>query len=90
MGTKKYPKENEFKQYVSNHGGLSNATTGLDHTNYFFEVESEFFEGALDRFSQLYISPLFDPSCIDREIFAIDAGTCIYIQYISVILFSLG
>ncbi|CAG8555128.1 27983_t:CDS:10, partial [Dentiscutata erythropus] len=72
-GTEKYPKENEYNSFLSKHGGHSNAYTGLDNTNYYFEVGYEFLEGALDRFSQFFISPLFDPSCTDREILAVDS-----------------
>ncbi|CAJ0633735.1 13753_t:CDS:10 [Entrophospora sp. SA101] len=60
MGTKKYPKENEYSEYLSNHGGYSNAYTSVDHTNYYFEVAHENLEGALD-------------SCTDREILAVDS-----------------
>ncbi|CAG8781896.1 11752_t:CDS:2, partial [Racocetra persica] len=73
MGTKKYPKENEYNSFLSKHSGHSNAYTGLDNTNYYFEVGYEFLEGALDRFSQFFISPIFDPSCTDREILAVDS-----------------
>ena len=74
MGSEKYPKENEYKRYLSEHSGRANAFTGTAHTNYYFEVGPEFLEGALDRFAQFFISPLFDPNCIDREINAVDAG----------------
>ncbi|CAG8740860.1 38984_t:CDS:10 [Gigaspora margarita] len=68
-----YPKENEYNSFLSKHGGHSNAYTGLDNTNYYFEVGYEFLEGALDRFAQFFISPLFDPNCTDREILAVDS-----------------
>ncbi|PWZ00255.1 hypothetical protein BCV70DRAFT_206508 [Testicularia cyperi] len=73
MGTKKYPKENEYSEYLSNHSGGSNAYTGMDNTNYFFDVAPEHFEGALDRFAQFFLEPLFDPSCSEREIRAVDS-----------------
>lgn len=73
MGTKKYPSENEYSSYLSNHGGHSNAYTAAENTNYYFEVHHQYLEGALDRFSQFFISPLFDPSCKDREIRAVDS-----------------
>ncbi|CAJ0757480.1 22016_t:CDS:10, partial [Entrophospora sp. SA101] len=47
MGTKKYPKENEYSEYLSNHGGYSNAYTSVDHTNYYFEVAHENLEEIL-------------------------------------------
>lgn len=73
MGTEKYPSENEYSSYLSNHGGHSNAYTAAEDTNYYFEVNHQYLEGALDRFSQFFISPLFDPSCKDREILAVDS-----------------
>ncbi len=73
MGTKKYPSENEYSSFLANHGGHSNAYTAAEDTNYYFEVNHQYLEGALDRFSQFFISPLFDPSCKDREIRAVDS-----------------
>ncbi|CEH18771.1 related to ste23-metalloprotease involved in a-factor processing [Ceraceosorus bombacis] len=73
MGTKKYPRENEYSEYLSNNSGASNAYTGMENTNYFFDVGHSHLEGALDRFSQFFISPLFDPGCTEREIRAVDS-----------------
>ncbi|GBB83220.1 hypothetical protein RclHR1_00100024 [Rhizophagus clarus] len=73
MGSEKYPKENEYSDYLSKHSGYSNAYTSSDCTNYYFEVGPDFLEGALDRFAQFFIAPLFDPSCTDREIRAVDS-----------------
>lgn len=73
MGTEKYPEENEYSRYLSHHSGHSNAYTSAEHTNYYFQVSSEYLEGALDRFSQFFISPLFSNSCKDREINAVDS-----------------
>lgn len=73
MGTEKYPTENEYSSYLSAHTGQSNAYTAADSTNYYFEVGHEHFYGALDRFSHFFVSPLFSPSCKDREIRAVDS-----------------
>jgi insulysin len=51
MGTKKYPAENEYMEFVKDKGGYTNAYTSLTNTNYQFEVSNEGLEGALDRFS---------------------------------------
>ncbi|GAA5990267.1 hypothetical protein JCM5350_000445 [Sporobolomyces pararoseus] len=67
MGTKKYPKENDYTEFLTQHSGSSNAFTGMDQTCYFFDVEPQSLEPALDRFSQFFIEPLFDPSCSERE-----------------------
>ncbi|KAJ3219441.1 Insulinase (Peptidase M16) [Dinochytrium kinnereticum] len=73
MGNEKYPSENEYNQYLAAHGGSSNAFTGTDSTNYYFDIVPEFFEGAFDRFIQFFVSPLFDESCTEREMKAVDS-----------------
>ncbi|GAA5953870.1 hypothetical protein JCM3765_000674 [Sporobolomyces pararoseus] len=67
MGTKKFPKENDYTEFLTQNSGSSNAFTGMDQTCYFFDVEPQSLEPALDRFSQFFIEPLFDPSCSERE-----------------------
>uniref|UniRef100_A0A8C4NB61 Insulin-degrading enzyme n=2 Tax=Eptatretus burgeri TaxID=7764 RepID=A0A8C4NB61_EPTBU len=73
LGTKKYPQENEYSEFLSQHAGSSNAFTNGEHTNFFFDVSKEHLEGALDRFSQFFLCPLFDPCCKDREVNAVDS-----------------
>ncbi|KAL4209234.1 Metalloenzyme, LuxS/M16 peptidase-like protein [Rhizopus microsporus] len=73
MGTKKYPKENDYYSYLSEHSGHANAFTGTVNTNYFFEVGHQWLEGALDRFSRFFIDPLFSESCTERELKAVDS-----------------
>ncbi|KAM3578800.1 metalloprotease [Umbelopsis sp. WA50703] len=73
MGTEKYPKENDYNQYLAEHSGHSNAFTGMENTNYYFEVGQEWLEGALDRFAQFFISPLFSDGCTERELKAVDS-----------------
>ncbi|XP_063818112.1 insulin-degrading enzyme isoform X1 [Pseudophryne corroboree] len=73
LGTKKYPHENEYRQFLSEHAGSSNAFTSGEHTNYYFDVSHEHLEGALDRFAQFFLGPLFDESCKDREVNAVDS-----------------
>lgn len=84
MGTKKYPIENAYSQYLASHSGSSNAYTGATSTNYYFEVgakaaedadadEVSPFYGALDRFAQFFIEPLFLSNTLDRELRAVDS-----------------
>lgn len=56
LGTEKYPSENEYSKYLSEHGGMSNAHTTHERTSYYFDVTPEHFSGALDRFVSLYNS----------------------------------
>lgn len=99
MGTEKYPEENAYNQYLTKHGGYSNAFTAATSTNYYFELsypastptnskaatpntsqinlpeskdESPLW-GALDRFGQFFIGPLFLEDTVDRELKAVDS-----------------
>ena len=72
MGTAAYPKEFEYMQYIHDNGGNVNAYTAPDRTVYGFSIQNDAFAGALDRFSHFFIDPLFLPSCIGRELHAVD------------------
>ncbi len=71
LGTKKYPKVGEYSEYLNTHQGYSNAYTSDEHTNYYFEVNHDAFEGALDRFSQFFIAPNFNPEFVKKEMNAV-------------------
>eukprot|EP01091_Cochliopodium_minus_P010546 TRINITY_DN2818_c1_g1_i2.p1 TRINITY_DN2818_c1_g1~~TRINITY_DN2818_c1_g1_i2.p1 ORF type:complete len:950 (+),score=301.19 TRINITY_DN2818_c1_g1_i2:340-3189(+) len=73
LGTKKYPKESSYSEYILMHSGSKNASTSKVDTRYFFEVTNNAFEEALDRISQFFISPLFDENSVEREIKAVDS-----------------
>jgi len=67
LGTEKYPDPAEYKTFISDHGGSDNAYTSFDHTNYFFDVDKEHLEPALDRFAQFFVAPKFTPRYVARE-----------------------
>jgi secreted Zn-dependent insulinase-like peptidase len=73
LGTDKYPDPAEYEQFITEHGGSRNAYTSFEHTNYFFDVQSAWLEGALDRFAQFFIAPRFDAEYVEREIRAVEA-----------------
>lgn len=73
LGTKKYPEAGTYKKYLSENSGSSNAYTGGEITNYFFEVSHGAFEGALDRFSDFFKAPLFDKQYAAREVNAVNS-----------------
>lgn len=73
LGTKKYPRENEYKQFIMTNSGASNAFTSTQITNYHFQIKNSAFPEAVDRFAQFFIEPLFDPDCKDREINAVNS-----------------
>lgn len=72
MGTKAFPNENEFMQYVTDHGGRTNAFTAPDRTVYSFTINNDSFEGGLNRFAHFFIDPLFQTSGVQRELLAVD------------------
>lgn len=72
LGTEKYPSESEYDRFIKEHDGQSNAYTANDHTLYFFSINNNAFEEALDRFSYFFKRPLFNPSGVGRELHAID------------------
>jgi len=72
MGTAAFPKEFEYMQYIHDNGGNVNAFTASDRTVYMFSVNNEALSGSLERFSHFFIDPLFSPSCIGRELHAVD------------------
>ncbi len=73
LGTEKYPKEGEYREYLHKNNGSSNAYTSKGITNYHFECSNEGFNEALDRFGNFFISPLFNKDAIDREMNAVDS-----------------
>lgn len=73
MGSEKYPKENEFDQYVSVHGGFDNAYTECEHTLFHFDIIEKHLAGALDRFTQFFIAPLMSIDSMEREMEAVES-----------------
>lgn len=67
LGTEKYPEPGEYQSFISRHGGSHNAYTAYENTNYFFEIQPDFLEPALDRFSQQFVAPLFTADYVQRE-----------------------
>lgn len=73
MGSTKFPDENEYDNFLSKHGGTSNAFTDTEQTCFYFEVNHKFLKPALERFSQFFISPLVKSEAMEREIQAVDS-----------------
>ncbi|XP_060860075.1 insulin-degrading enzyme-like [Metopolophium dirhodum] len=73
MGTKKYPGENEFSQFIAKNGGYYSAYTAIDHTNYYCSSKTDELRPLLDRFSRFFFEPLFTASSAEKEINAINS-----------------
>jgi len=73
LGTESYPDGSEYQKFISQHGGCNNAWTATEHTCYFLDINHQFFDEALDRFSQFFTCPLLSESFIKSERENIDA-----------------
>ena len=67
LGTRDFHEVGEYEDYLNRNGGGHNAYTSIDHTNYFFDVVHQAFEGALKRFSRFFVCPTFDEKYLTRE-----------------------
>ena len=71
--SEKYPKEDEYSKFISEHGGFCNAYTAAEDTNYHFDVNCGDFADALDRFAQFFVAPLISEDGVSREMKAVDS-----------------
>ncbi len=80
LGTTKYPDVDDYQGYITTHGGTFNAYTASDHTNFFFDIQNAYLEGALDRFAQFFIAPTFDAAYVEREKNAVNSEYQLYLK----------
>ncbi|TYH48937.1 hypothetical protein ES332_D10G101800v1 [Gossypium tomentosum] len=66
-------KQEAYSEVKLFHRGRTNAFTASEMTNYFFDVNTDCFEEALDRFAQFFIKPLMSANATMREIKAVDS-----------------
>lgn len=55
LGTKKYPGEDYYAEFLAKHGGSSNAYTSSTQTVYYFNVSKEKLAEATDVFAQFFL-----------------------------------
>ncbi|KAG5669690.1 hypothetical protein PVAND_017573 [Polypedilum vanderplanki] len=72
LGSEKFPTNNDFRLFLNENGGSCNAQTFADVTKYFFDVLPDQLEAAIERFSQMFIAPLFENENVIREISAVN------------------
>lgn len=73
MGTEKYPDVDSYSEFIRANGGSSNAYTADVRTNYYFDINSDQLEPALDRLAQFFIAPKLDKTYMKREKNAVDS-----------------
>jgi insulysin len=71
--SEKYPKEDSYSKFIAEHGGSTNAFTSSESTNFYFDINADCLEEALDRFAQFFIKPLMSADATIREIKAVDS-----------------
>lgn len=73
MGTEKYPSENGFNEFLSQHGGYTNAYTMDEMTLYYCDADSNQLRNMADMFSSFFSCPLFLKDSVNREINAVNS-----------------
>lgn len=73
LGSKTFPVQNHYKEFINSNGGSSNAFTASNMTVYYFDIENSKFGSACDIFSKFFIEPLFSEDGVDKEINAVNS-----------------
>ncbi|XP_027771957.1 insulin-degrading enzyme-like 1, peroxisomal isoform X4 [Solanum pennellii] len=66
-------RQKAMRAHFTEHGGSTNAFTSSERTNFYFDINADCFEEALDRFAQFFVKPLMSPDATTREIKAVDS-----------------
>lgn len=80
MGTDRFPEPDEYRKFVEDHGGNTNAGTSGESTEYHFEVEQGALGPTFERFSRFFVAPLLDPAYVERERNAVNAEYTLKLQ----------
>ena len=73
LGTTSHPTEGEWSDWLTAHGGYSNAYTAEDRTVYFYTVSHSAMSEAVDRFGEFFSAPLLRAESMEREVRAVNA-----------------
>ena len=80
LGSKSFPVQNHYKDFVISNGGSSNAATGGTYTYYHFNIESTKFFQALEIWSKFFTEPLFTEDCVGKEINNVNSESVINVS----------
>lgn len=73
LGSRKYPKESYYREFISNNGGKCNAWTYWNFTYYHLDIVHEKYEQAMDILANLLGDPIIDTEVAKREIWAVNS-----------------
>eukprot|EP00798_Chlamydomonas_sp_ICE-L_P025195 gene25195-10835_t len=68
LGSERYPDEKEYKAFLSQHGGASNASTSMVHTSFYLKIHSSMCGPALHRMGAMLEAPRLKPESVLREV----------------------
>ena len=71
-GSKKYPNSLEFASYLEENKGEKNEITGSENTIFYFIIENNKLQNALEIFSRYFLEPIFNKDSFLGEIEQID------------------
>ena len=80
LGTEKYPGATGFDEFISSHGGSSNAFTDSERTVYYNAIDTDSFAGGFSRFIDFFSRPSFNPTYIQKEVNAVDSEHDLHIN----------
>ena len=66
-GSEQYPNDS-YSSFLAQRGGSSNAFTSSEHTNFHFDIPSEHFSEALQRFISFFTHPIFRQTSVKNEL----------------------
>ena len=73
LGNKRFPEEDYLRKFLKLHSGVTNASTDISVTSFYFDVDADYLADSLDIFSASFVDPLFNESSIQRELNAIQS-----------------
>lgn len=72
-GTRSYPEEKRYTEFITKNGGETNAYTDHDHTCYFYTIQPDQLINSLEMFSSFFIEPLLKKDSVEREMNAVNS-----------------
>lgn len=80
LGTQKFPVPDEFQNFIQAYGGERNAMTQGDKTTFYFSIQPEAFDPALERFADFFVAPALYPEYVERELNAVEQEFHLYLH----------
>lgn len=73
MGSDRFPEPGEYRKFITENGGDSNAYTSLDQTVYYFNIVDTKFKDGLERFASFFTCSKLTEACAKAEIHAVNS-----------------